>query len=355
MFKKTAIAVAVAGACGASVSAQAMTVDAEGNHQVYGFVNVTGDFADTSNGGVGSNMFLPAGADSDFHLGDQANSRFGFRGSTDLGNGLTAGYRIEIGFGTSAFSRGSVKEDAEPWDKRLANVSLSGGFGSLKVGNQWGVLYEYLGWNDFRSHGFGGATYYETTGKINDDGFGLRVSDAVKYTYGSGGYGSDPFTFSVQGIFDQATEAGNDETLDAVTFGAAATFGNITINGAYYDENNDGAAEPSLAGVGFRANITDAFMLSGNFMTVDTDDGTADVDTAKLHAEFDFGNGLTSKAGFGVGSDDTDGDLTQIFLQLQKDLGQGTLVYSEFETASRDVAGPDPESTILAVGVKKSF
>jgi predicted porin len=368
MFKKTAIALAVAGAYGASVPAQAVVVDEDGNHQVYGFVNVSMDYAKEKNGGTPSNIFLPPGSDGDIHLGDQANSRFGFMGSQDLGNGLTAGYRIEIGFGTSAFNRGSVTEDAAPWDKRLAYVDLTGNFGQIRAGNTWGKLYEYLGYNTFRSHGFGGASWYESTRHLNYDSFGLRVSDAVEYNYGSGGYGSDPFTFSVQGIFDQRngaaggpdfTEAGeNDEVLDAYTIAGAATFGNVTVNAAYYGESNpDGVPEPSLMGLGARFQITDAFMLAGRVTTVDRDNGTDDPESISLHAEYNFGNGLSAMAGYGMGSDDDEGDLDAIFLQMNKNLGSGTDVYIEFEHASRDGIGgaADPESTVVAVGMKKSF
>lgn len=356
MFKKTAIALAVAGVYGAAIPAQAAEMETQSSF--YGFVNVSADYAKEKNGGNGSNMFLPPGSDGDIHLGDQANSRFGFKGSTDLGNGMTAGVRVEIGMGTSAFNRGSVREDAAPWDKRLAYVDLSGNFGTLRLGNQWGALYEYLGYDTFRSFGFGASQWYEATKELTYDAFGLRVSDAINYTYGSGGYGSDPFTFTAQGIFDQRNDDPNagDETLDAYTLAAASTFGNFTVNAAYYGENNPtGVPEPSLAGIGVRAQVTDSLMLSGRYATVDRDTAASDVDTIDLHAEFSFGNGLSAMAGYGTSSDDTNGDLDSIFLQMAKNLGAGTDVYIEFETNTRSVPGPDPESTVVAVGMKKSF
>lgn len=363
MFKKTAIALAVAGAYGATLPVQAQETESG----FYGFVNVSIDWAKEDNGGTPANVFLPPGSDGDIHLGDQANSRFGFRGSTDLGNGLTAGAHIEIGMGTSGFNRGSVTEDASPWDKRLAYVDLSGNFGTLTAGNQWGTLYEYLGYNTFRSHGFGGATWYEGTKELSYDTYGLRVSDAVEYTYGAGGYGSDPFTFSAQGIFDQRnstaggpdfTAAGeNDEVLDAYTLAAQATFGQFTINGAYYGENNPaGVPEPSLAGIGVRVSITDALFLSGTGMIVDRDvAGADDVETIDLHAEYDFGGGLSTMAGIGFGKDDDNGDLDAYFLQANKSVGAGTDVYIEFEHTSRDTGAGDAESSVVAVGMKKSF
>lgn len=261
--------------------------------------------------------------------------------------------------GTSAFNRGSVREDAEPWDKRLAYVDLSGSFGKLTLGNQWGKLFEYLGAVTFKSHGFGGASWYESTRLINDDAFGLRVSDAVDYTYGSGGYGSDPFTFSAQGIFDQDNDGGadSDETLDAYTLAAAATFGAFTVKGAYYGENNGAAeAEPSLLGMAGEFAVTDAVGLGVRYVTVDRDvAGTDDSDTISIIGTMDFGGGLTGMASYGMSSDDTDGDLDTFFVQMNKNLGAGTDVYVEVETASRDNPAGDPESTVVAVGMKKSF
>lgn len=55
MFKKTAIALAVAGTYGASLPVQAQETESG----FYGFVNVSMDYADTENGGTGSNIFLP--------------------------------------------------------------------------------------------------------------------------------------------------------------------------------------------------------------------------------------------------------------------------------------------------------
>lgn len=353
MFKKTAIALAVAGTYGASLPVQAQETESG----FYGFVNVSMDYADNENGGTGSNIFLPAASDGDIHLGDQANSRFGFRGSTDLGNGLTAGARVEIGMGTSAGSRGSVREDAEPWDKRLAFVDLSGSFGKVTLGNQWGKLFEYLGSITFQSYGFGGADWYESTRHISDDAFGLRVSDAVDYTYGSGGYGSDPFTFSAQGIFDQnGDQSTSDETLDAHTLAAKATFGAFQLAGAYYGENNGPAEpEPSLMGLGGSFAVTDAVNLGVRWTSVDRDNGTDDPTTIAGIVTMDFGGGLSGMAKYGVGSDDTDGDLDTFFLQLNKNLGAGTNVYVEVEQASRSTVGPDPESSVVAVGMIKNF
>jgi len=356
MFKKTAIALAVAGAYGMSLPASAMTtiVDEENNTSAgfYAGLNASVNWADTDNGGV-SLVPTPADADGEVYAWDGLQSRFGFVGETDLGNGMKGSARFEMGFG----GEGLVDEDTT-LDKRLGWVQLSGDFGSVKLGNQWGVLYPYLGYTTFRSIGLGASTYYETTSLMNHDGFGLRVNDTLQYQYGGGGYSTDPFTFTVQGVMDRSdggAVGGTDETFDAYAFGGAATFANITVGGAYYGENNGPAAEPSMWGVSVRASVTDALWLGARYASADRDDGSDDVTTADIHAEFDFGNGISTMAGYGTSDNEVAGDLDMIFLQINKNLGTGLNLYSELEIGSRDQAGGDAESTVFTIGMKKDL
>jgi len=369
MFKKTAIAVAVAGVVSIPMAVQAHE---GGEPTVYGFVNIGIENHSVEDGagaevkgfgdsGVSSIIFGGSDVDST-HANDIANTRFGFKGSKDLGNGLSAAYKIEIGTGTTSGNRGGPVEDAAPWDKRIAQISFSGGFGSFTIGNQWGIMYEYLGWNVYRSDGHGGAAWYESTRHVANDAYGLRVSNGYTYTYGGGGYSADPFTFSIQAIMNPARTGGSDETLDAIVFGAAASFGSVTINGILYTDNNSaGVGEAELGGIGFRWNVNDALYLGGTFMTVDRDIAAIPDDAGSWNvvANYDFGGGVSGM--FGVGGGETGqaggvGDMETVFLQAQKVLGGGAKVYFEYEVATRDlVAGTEAEVTVVHLGVKQVF
>ena len=328
MFKKSAIAAAVAGVVSAPLAVQAHE---GGEPTVYGFVNIGVQSTNIDGAGTGSIIFAGA-PDGSFNAHDTANTRFGFKGSKDLGNGLSASYRIEIGMGTTSGGGGGPVEDG-PFDKRLAFVRFDGNFGSFTIGNQWGIQYEYLGWNTYRSDGHGGAAWYEATRHLNDDAYGLRVSNAFTYTYGGGGYSADPFTFSVQAILDPDTApvaatattpavAGNDETIDALSVGAAATFGPVTINGLVYSESDQFGPEPTLTGVGFRWRATSALYIGGTFMNVDVDDGRPDdATTWNLVGNLDFGGGYSGMLGVGggeTGEAGGAGDMDTFFLQFQK-------------------------------------
>ena len=130
-MKKSLIALAVSSAVVAPASVQAA--------EVYGFVNTTFESSSTKNGGNFA-IFSTSPDDSGGGLSDIAASRFGVTGSEDLGNGLTAGYTFEFDVGFSSLAGGSNNEDAGI-STRLANVSIGGDFGTIKMGTQWGVLY----------------------------------------------------------------------------------------------------------------------------------------------------------------------------------------------------------------------
>ena len=67
-------------------------------------------------------------------------SRFGLRGSEDLGGGLRAGFTLESGFGadTGSFNQGNRLFG------RQAFVNLSGNWGSVMLGRQYTMLFHGL-------------------------------------------------------------------------------------------------------------------------------------------------------------------------------------------------------------------
>ena len=327
-------------------------VSAPSNADVYGFVNVGLENTSISDGGAVNEVFA-TGVDGSTHAQDVAETRLGYKASKELGGGMTAGVRLEFGIGTSDFgAQGATNEDAEP-TTRLAQVSLSGDFGTFTAGTQWGILYEYLGWNIFRADGHGGGTWYNTTQYLNDDSFGLRVDNAFTYTYGGGGYSADPFTFSVQVIAEPDTAA-NDEFMDAVVLAAAFTTGDLTINGVSYSESDgSGAAEPSLIGFGARYNLSAKTYIGGTYMTVDNDQGQ-DISSLNVLLTHDLGSGMSGMVGYGFS--DADAPLAELdsnlFLQFNKDYGNGVNAYLEFETAELSSGG---ETRVIAGNLKYNF
>jgi len=121
-MKKTLAAVAVLGAFAGS----ALAADV----QIYGVVDTGLRYmhydADTSRAG-----FNYDAADTfEMKSGMQSGSRFGFKGTEDLGNGLTVGFILENQFNSDD---GSLTDD-DHFFRREASLFLQGGFGKVAMG-----------------------------------------------------------------------------------------------------------------------------------------------------------------------------------------------------------------------------
>lgn len=73
--------------------------------------------------------------------GNQSGSRLGFRGTEDLGGGLSAQFVLEQGFNIDT---GANADAARTAFNRQAFVGLTGNFGQLRLGRQKTVMYDSL-------------------------------------------------------------------------------------------------------------------------------------------------------------------------------------------------------------------
>ena len=164
-------ATTMAGAAGFSAIASAEAT-------LYGSVRagiVSGD----DDGADSSNRLDFGATGNDGSIGGQGlYSRLGFKGETDLGNGMSAGLKIERGIGDTLSTRHT-------------NVFVGGGWGTLTLGQQDNVYRPARNWDQ---------TYF-LGGQFGDDG-GSRV-EGVRYDTSSG-----PFSLSVMA---EANDASDDE------------------------------------------------------------------------------------------------------------------------------------------------
>ena len=124
MFKKSLIAVAVLGATAFSVQAADVTM--------YGKVDLGLQYK-TSEVTVGDKTMVDEDTFS-MENGRNSASRFGIKGSEDLGNGMTVSFKLENGFNA---------DDGSFGDDRLFNressLTLSGDFGKLSFGRMGAI------------------------------------------------------------------------------------------------------------------------------------------------------------------------------------------------------------------------
>ena len=125
MFKKSLIAVAVLGATAFSVQAAEVTM--------YGKVDLGLQYK-TSEVTVGDKTMVDEDTFS-MENGRNSASRFGIKGSEDLGNGMKVSFQLENGFKADS---GEFKTEGKLFD-RQATVALSSDFGTLTMGRVGGI------------------------------------------------------------------------------------------------------------------------------------------------------------------------------------------------------------------------
>ena len=186
-------------------------------------------FADASwYGSLRGGVIFGGGGDASFKDG---NSRWGVKGSNELANGLSAVYRFETKVSTmNAASSGGMggtsnvsnHEHSVDSGGRLAYVGLSGGFGSLSMGQIWNAGYNSVGaiTDPFTVHGGNALTPY-------------RIGSALSYANSVGNA-----SFQIDAIMDKGMDTG--DAVDGVEFGMTIGLGDIgKIAVAYLDRKDE--------------------------------------------------------------------------------------------------------------------
>jgi len=238
-MKKSLIVVAVAASFASVAHAQSSVT-------LYGLLDAGVTY--TSN--VAHNSKWAAGS------GGIDQSRFGLRGSEDLGGGLKAIFTLESGFN---INNGRFANNNGMFN-RQAFVGLSSAqFGSVTLGRQYDAAQDYLA--PLTATGSWGGTYFAhpfNNDNLNTNG-GFAVNNSVKYS--SANYAG--FTFG--GTYGFSNQAGAFANNREYSLGAAYQWQGLRLGAAYAQQNNPGAT--NAAGTASNGGASDgAFAgLTGNF------------------------------------------------------------------------------------------
>ena len=146
MFQRKLLVAAVAGALGAGATGAALAQTTVGNVQIYGRLYPEFTVAKSSGataGGASSSTLgrapFAAGAGDlkSRNSVDASNSRIGFRGTENLGGGLSAIWQIETQVALDSGASGMLAS-------RRSFVGLRGGFGTVRLGNM-DTVYKDIG------------------------------------------------------------------------------------------------------------------------------------------------------------------------------------------------------------------
>jgi predicted porin len=171
-MKKSALALAVLAALSLNTTAHAQT---QTNVQVYGLIDAgVEQVTNAAPGGHSMTRVISGGKNT---------SRWGFRGTEDLGGGLKAVFNLE----------GGILMDTGAADgalfKRQANVGLEGSFGRVVLGRSFTTTYDLV--IKFDPLGFAPNYSWATSGNATGPskyGMTTAFDNLIKYTGTSGGF-----------------------------------------------------------------------------------------------------------------------------------------------------------------------
>ncbi|AGU51485.1 putative outer membrane porin protein [Variovorax paradoxus B4] len=260
------------------------------------------------------------------------SSRIGFRGTEDLGGGLAASFWLEAPItnddgatGISTFNRRST-------------VSLSGGFGEVRLGRDYTATF----WNDtvfdpFGTNGSGSSVINTVSGStgLNNANY-VRASNMV-------GYFLPP---NLGGFYGQLQYSLNENTKTSATDLTAAT----SSSAGRYVGGRFGYANGPL----------DVALAMGENVAVDTTSLTRKVQTINLGASYDFGpvklfgelSNVKNKFDLAVGNshDSYNGYLIGASMPVGAGVIRASYSTVRYDEGAVGITGEDPRAQKLAIG-----
>jgi len=341
-MKKSLIALAVLAASGAAMAQSSVSVYGVADLWFGSISNKTDGVKNYENNGNGQTGLFDGGV---------SNSRFGFRGTEDLGGGLKANFALEQGFGLDTGASTSSGFNRQAW------VGLSGGFGELQLGKA------YNAFDDVSA--LAASTFDSDLAPINTVFLTTLAAGAFNNTikYSTPTFGG--FTGGLSYSFGEDKTA----TTDAST--------NYSLSGKY-------VAGPLAVGIAYLNAESDLLDLGGEEARATRLAASYDLGVAKLLATYGRGtakvagfegkvtewevgadvplaSALTLSLGYARANEREDGvkiaKSSGFGVALAYSLSKRTTVYTGFnETKYEDLAPVSVEkSRIYAVGLKHTF
>ncbi len=313
-MKKSLIALAVLAASGAAMAQSSVTL--------YGVADLW--FGSVNSAGVSTTQLTSGGV---------AQSRFGFKGSEDLGGGLKANFLLEQGFNLD-----TGVADAGQAFSRQSYVGFSGGFGEVKFGKVWTAYDDITG---AANSGFDSALS-PNAGIWKSGGYNANPSNGFYYAAPAMG----PVSAAVSYSLDEKSATGIQSTAFNVVYAAGAVMAGVAYQ---VDEAYATSDKNKFTRLNASYDLGVAKLLA-NY-------GIADLAGAKTN-EWSIGanvpvtKALTLSAGYARSTDDLVVDVTRTGFSVvgAYSLSKRTLVYGGVR-----VNGDAADVKVYAVGVNHSF
>lgn len=229
-MKKTLIVAAVAASFATAANAQSSVT-------LYGLIDAGFSYV---NNEAATNVAKGSAAAFRLSSGNLNGSRWGLRGTEDLGGGMKAIFTLESGFsmgdGSALQKQNGGTNGTEFGRQAFAGISTAQ-FGTVTLGRQYDSVVDYLA--PMTATGSWGGTYFAHPFDNDNTQNSFRVNNSVKYQ--SANYSG--FTFG--GLYGFSNQAGGFGNNRAYSAGAQYANGPFKIAAAYLQLQNP---DSNLAG-----------------------------------------------------------------------------------------------------------
>jgi len=183
-MKKPLIALAAVAATGAAFAQSSVTI--------WGVADA--GLQSAKQGGVTKNQLSSSGLSS---------SQLGFRGTEDLGGGMSASFWLESGM--------TIDNPSAVQFSRRQTVDLAGGFGAIRLGRDYTpTFWNHTVFDSFGTLGSGAGS--NITGRGQNATTGARTSNGISYLYG---FAANSGSALGSGVYAQATYAPSEQLSTA--------------------------------------------------------------------------------------------------------------------------------------------
>jgi predicted porin len=241
---------------GLPLLASISVVHAQSSVTLYGVVDDALTF--NSNAGGNHQYFLTSSGNT--------SSRWGLKGSEDLGGGLKAIFLLESGFSVNT---GALGQGGDLFG-RSAYVGLSSNVGTLTLGRQYSPQYWFVGpLTSGSSWAFSGSGYGSHPDDVDNLNEFNRITNSVMYT--------TPTIkgFSGQAMYSFGGVAGSTAEKQLWALGAGYSYGPLKLGIGYQDAN-----QPNYSFAGVNANAS----TTANNFSSPVDAGYASAGAQKIFA-----------------------------------------------------------------------
>ncbi|RXZ31018.1 porin [Oxalobacteraceae bacterium CAVE-383] len=189
---------------------------------------------------------------------DSPNSRLGFRGTEDLGDGLKAIFQLEMGFSSDT---GQATDASAPFSRNTF-VGLSGNFGTIRLGNM-DTVYKDLG-DQMNMLGIVSGNFMGTSNILSKPSFTVNGASSFHLRRTNSFYYESPQMAGFTGLFDWSpNEVAGSASSGVISTGVKYENGPVYAALAYESHKDMFGGSNGVAGNGGTAALTSNLTTPG--------------------------------------------------------------------------------------------